>query len=72
MGDNRSNLVDSFSNGLILCFRFFHRLRNTGCLIDELMPDLIYEAFPDLLKRSELINLKEDDNPVIGLYALKD
>lgn len=53
--DRKNHTVSTgkIENDLIPGFRFFPRWGNAGYLVDELTPDLIYEVFPDLLKRSE-------------------
>ena len=55
-------------NDLIENFRFFPRWGNGNLLIEEINPDLLYQYFPSLLNRKELLELKEEDNPVVILY----
>ena len=69
--DDKMIAQGKIKNDLIENFRFFHRWGNGNLLIEEINPDLLYQYFPSLLNRKELLELKEEDNPVVILYETK-
>lgn len=69
--DDKMIAQGKIKNDLIENFRFFPRWGNGNLLIEEINPDLLYQYFPSLLNRKELLELKEEDNPVVVLYEVK-
>lgn len=69
--DDKMIAQGKIKNDLIENFRFFPRWGNGNLLIEEINPDLLYQYFPSLLNRKELLELKEEDNPVVILYEMK-
>jgi hypothetical protein len=70
---NKTNISGVVANDLISNFRFFPRWGNDNYLIEELPADILINEFSQSLELEHLIRItKEDDNPIIIIYILKE
>ncbi len=71
--ENNMNVSGSVNNDLINDFRFFPRWGNDNYLIEELAPDILINDFSQSPQFKPFIDItKEDDNPLIIIYKLKE